>query len=580
MPETDSGPAAPAPAPEFAAQQRTLGALHAALKRQHGAVQLFETHISWVLVAGGRAWKLKKALRLPFLDFSSLAARRHFCEEELRLNRRLAPDLYLAVVPIVAGAEQAAIDLGQQADAEDAEGALSAVDGPVVEYALLMRAFEQDGLWEHKLARDALSRDEVDALADHLAEFHARAAVAPAESAWGSPASIAAVAEDNFQTLLALAAEAADKTGSSIEAASATSNVLTHLRDWDQAQRARLHDVFQTRKAEGRVREGHGDLHCGNIVSVGESVQAFDCLEFNAGMRWIDVCNDIAFTCMDLSVRGRADLAYRFLNRYLERSGDYGVLAVLRYYLVQRALVRCKVAWLNTGRGRARGAGGLAYLDFAQRCTRPGRAAIILMHGYSGSGKSTVAAQLAERLDAIRIRSDVERKRPGSLPMEVGPGSDPALYSAAAIARTYARLAALTREIVQAGYPVVVDASFLHAAPRADFRALARTLGVPFLIVDVRAPLAVMRARLAARARAGSDPSDADATVLAAQMAQHAPLTADEGCVIAIDNSGSDKLNHEASLSTGTDACGAAPMETALGAIREKLSAVHQSCSA
>ena len=273
------------------------------------AVRLIETHISYVLLTGRFAFKIKKAITLPFLDFRTLDARRFYCEREVELNRRLAAGLYLGVVRITGHPSAAQI-----------EG-----DGPAIEYAVKMREFDQDGLLSRVIARDELTTARVDGLAAAVADFHARTAQAERESPFGRPEAILDDARANFAAM-----DGAKGVGA--------------LREWTEREGTRLGQAFAARKQDGFVRECHGDLHLGNIALVDGAITLFDCIEFNESMRWIDVMSDVAFLVMDLLDHRRPDLAARFLNGYLERSGDYGGLDVLRFYVVYRAMVRAKIA--------------------------------------------------------------------------------------------------------------------------------------------------------------------------------------------------------------------------------------------
>lgn len=486
----------------LAQQQALIDGVARSLRTAAGEVECFETPISRVLVAGGHAFKFKKAVTLPFVDCATLAARRRLCREEWRLNRRLAPGLYIDVVPV----------------AGDPSRPVLGGTGPPLDYAVWMRAFDQDALWGERLARGRLEDAEVDRLAAVLARFHRDAARAPAGSAWGSAATVTATFA---ATLDALAADAADDV--------ALLGDLAIVRRWAVRRRSALGALATARKAAGMVRECHGDLHCNNIVTLGDEVKAFDCIEFDAALRWIDVIDDVAFAYMDLACRGRPDLAARLLNAYLEQTGDYAGLALLPDYRVHRALVRARVMLLRAHQPglpadvrEASRAEGRSYLRCARRSTRDVPTALIAMHGYSGSGKTTVARLLVEGLGAVQLRSDVERKR-----LQPAAARD-ALYGADATCRTYARLCELARTVVAAGWTAVVDAACLMAAERARLCAVAADLGVPFLIVDVRAPPATLRARIAARRQAGLDPSDADAAVLERQMANAEPLSRSE----------------------------------------------------
>ncbi|OIQ74031.1 hypothetical protein GALL_443280 [mine drainage metagenome] len=284
------------------------------------------------------------------------------------------------------------------------------------------------------------------------------------------------------------------------------------------------------------MREGHGDLHLDNLVVLGELVTAFDGVEFAPALRWIDVQADLAFATMDLHAHGRGDLAARLLDRWLEATGDYAGLAVHRYYAVYRAVVRALVAAIGAGEGLI--AAGPDYLATACALSASRGARLLITHGVSGSGKSHVSASLLEAAGAVRLRSDVVRKRLfglDALASSTALGRD-VVYSADATRRTYARLAEDAAAALAAGWPVIVDAAFLRRAERDAFHQLARRVGVPFTILDCRADDAALRARVAARNRRGDDASEADVAVLERQLGWREPLGADERAAsLAVD---------------------------------------------
>lgn len=470
-------------------------------------IEMLETHISFVLLAGDYAYKIKKPVVLPFADFGSLEARRHYCFEELRLNRRFAPQLYLDVVPITGSVESPHV-----------EG-----EGPALEYAVKMRRFGQDALFDHLLAQGALRPEHIDGLAGRMAAFHAEAP-ATTDAAFGTPDEVLQPALDNFADMAP-------------HAHAQRREVLDGLQAWTRQAFATLDPVFAARHRAGRVRECHGDLHLRNIVLIEGEPVPFDCIEFSEALRWIDVINEAAFLAMDLMDRGRPDLGYRFLDRYLAKTGDYDGIAVLRFYLVYRALVRAKIHDLRARQAEAdpREAQRLQaaadhYLSLAGDIAHGARPALLLMHGFSGAGKSRVAAALVEALGAIRVRSDVERKRLFGLDAtdRSRSGVDTGIYDREAGAKTYARLADCARTILAAGYPAILDAAFLARRQREPMFELAEQLGVPIRIVDCRADADVLRKRVQARADRGSDPSEATVEVLEHQLAAHEPLTAIE----------------------------------------------------
>lgn len=470
-----------------------------------GRISLIETHISFVVLTGSFAYKIKKSVDLGFLDFTTLEKRQWSCREELRLNARLAAQIYLDVVPIGGTREAPRMGSGAQA----------------IEYAVKMIEFPQDALADRVLARDGLMPGHVDALAALVAKFHAGAACSHEADRHGAPEIVFASAEQNFAQIRALPAQAAHLP------------VLDALEAWTRREQTRLLPAIARRKREGRVRECHGDLHLGNIVFLDDKPLAFDCIEFNPELRWIDVMNEVAFLVMDLLAAGRGNFSARFLNAYLEATGDYGDLSVLRYYLVYRALVRAKIAAMRAEQLQ-RGSEGLValetqcrdYLALAESLARVPRGFVAITHGLSGSGKTTLTQPFLEMTGAIRIRSDVERKRiRGMAPRErsaeaIGAG----LYAPDATTATYGRLLDLAQNILDAGYGVIVDATFLEYAKREMFRRLAAQAGVPFAIIDFGASPELLRDRVLARSERADDASDADLAVLEHQLAAHQPL--------------------------------------------------------
>lgn len=472
-----------------------------------GPVDLLETHISYVLLAGSHAYKIKKAVDMGFLDFSTLVRRHEFCEEELRLNRRLAPDLYQAVVAITGGPEAPRLN----------------GSGEAIEYAVQMQRFPQDALLDRQLSEGRLDAPGIDQLADTLADFHGRIARAAPDNPFGTPQAVWAPMAQNFDQLRALLPDAGHASR------------LDQLETWSRQRFSKLSRLLASRSRSGWVRECHGDLHLGNIARVNRELHIFDCIEFSPELRWIDVFSEIAFLVMDLEERGRPDYGWRLLNRYLEATGDYRGLPLLDFYKVYRALVRAKICAIRDQQKAPTESGpqiadGERYLGYAAQATLPRSPRLLLMHGVAGSGKTWLAGQLLEELGALRIRSDVERKRLRGLAQATRShsGVDQGIYDPATTTATYGQLLELANEILAAGYPVVVDAANLLAWQRTAFRQLAVTWHVPFVIVACSAPPSVLQDRVAQRQASGGDASEADQTVLAHQMQTREALSPEE----------------------------------------------------
>jgi hypothetical protein len=481
-------------------------------------LEVRETNISWVILTGPFAYKINKSIRLEFIDASTLARRRHLCEEALRLNRRLSGDLYLDVVAIT----------------QEPAGLRIAGPGPIVEYALRMRQFEAAQELSALLDRDEASAQEFVDLARRLARFHENAPRAPFSRDYANTAHLHDAVLGNLATLL-----------SHLDADTVLPE-MGFLIDWTHDY---LHDSLeQLRMREhcGFVRECHGDLHARNIVRWRGQLTPFDCLEFDPSLRWIDVMSDVAFLVMDLTARGRRDLASVFLNAYLERTGDYAGVRHLSFYSVYRALVRAMVDSIGAENDSARRREFQARLRMrvkaAGACLDRPAPRLIIMHGLSGSGKSWLSERLVPLLGAVRLRSDVERKRLGNVPMSVARrvGFEEGIYVPEMSRRTYGRLLECAQSCLKGGMDVIVDAAFLKGADRRLFRDLAAREGCRFMIVTCEADPAALAQRIRARRQSCADPSDADVEVLNRQMQNSEPLSADEqSMLIEIDTADS-----------------------------------------
>lgn len=478
-----------------------VAALRGELRKATGRpVTLIQTHISSVLLAGDHAYKLKKPVAYGFVDFSTLAARSRCCAEEVRLNRRTAPQIYLDVLRITG--TDSAPRLGGR--------------GPTIEYAVRMRRFATRNLADRRARAGRLGAKHIDRLADAVAAFHAAAVPAPAGSGYGSPEKVLRWARENFALCLLRLDDEPRRAR------------LQRLAQWTEDEFRARAGWFAARAASGFIRECHGDLHLANIVLLDEVPVPFDGIEFNPELRFIDVASDIAFTFMDLIEHGLPRLAWRFVDRVLAASGDYGLLAGLRFYAVYRALVRAKVSLIRAHQPDTRAAerrvAAAAFardLALAERLAVPPSPLLVAVGGLSGSGKTTVAGLLLEHLGAVRVRSDVERKRLAGLAAGARKAAafGAGLYAPEMTARTYQRLNEVAEAVLDAGTPVIVDAAMLKQAERDALRELAARRGVRVECIWCEAPWATLRARIARRQAKGADASDATLAVLEQQRA-------------------------------------------------------------
>jgi len=470
-------------------------------------VDVVETHISWVLLAGDSAYKIKKPVRLPFLDFSTLELRQRFCQDELRLNRRFAPDLYLEVLAL--------------RDAPHKGLQWGGSDGTILDYAVRMRRFDEAGRLDHVCQRGALTAEHISDLADTVAAFHRQAAVAPAASRFGLPEQVLAPALDNFDDLGARMAD------------SGAEPPLAGLREWTVSQHHALTELMQARRADGMVRECHGDLHLANMVLIDNRVRMFDCLEFNEDLRWIDLANEIAFTYVDLLDHDQPGLANWFVDEMLSRSGDYACVRLLPYYAVYRAMVRAKVEAIRAGQSHHGMDKAAHYLSQAQQLVAPRRSRLIITHGLAGCGKTVASNRILqqdEQARTLRLRSDVERRRLFGLHRNERTGADinTGIYDKDAHQRTYTHLQDTARMLLAAGWSVIVDAAFLNRGERDSFHALAKACDADFAILAPQANVDELRRRICARQAKGADASEATLEVLERQLQWIEPLDAGE----------------------------------------------------
>ena len=468
-------------------------------------ITVLQTHISYVLLTGNFAYKIKKAVSLPFLDFSTLEFRKHYCDEELRINRRLAPELYLDVVPIT-GTPQAPRVNGE---------------GKAIEYAVKMIQFPDADRLDRVADRGELGAQQMIGLARTIADFHGAVAVADRDTPFADSERLRGEVMGNFDSLSAQILP------------ESVAPLLADIRSWSARSLVDRGAQFRARKRAGMVRECHGDMHLANMALLDRQISIFDALEFNENFRWVDVQSELAFLAMDLDYRDLPGLGWLLLSAYLECTGDYVGLRILRHYKVYRAMVRAKVAGLRmsqcadgTPEHQQAIAELVSHVELAHAYLQSDAPApLIITHGLSGSGKSWLSERLLQTLCAVRVRSDVERQRlvdSGELPAH-------ALYSNSGINRTYDALATRARTILECGYPAIVDATFLKHDQRQRFLELARELGAPFVILSLQGPTGILEARIAERQAQANDASEATVDVLRRQQENLEELNAAEG---------------------------------------------------
>ncbi|MGB0721091.1 MAG: AAA family ATPase [Gammaproteobacteria bacterium] len=471
-----------------------------------GETRVIETHISHVLLTGAFAYKFKKPVDFGFLDFSTAARRAHFCAEEIRLNGRTAPEIYVDVARVTGSRKAPRID----------------GTGPVLAHAVRMRRFDDAALLDRMLEKNALRDSHAQAMAEAVARMHEHADRNAVDSVYGTPESVWHPVERNFEVLDGLTSLNALKPR------------LAELRAGSGALHTRLEEFFVQRRSQGFVRECHGDLHLGNIAWIKEHAVPFDAIEFNPDLRWIDVMSDASFTTMDLEARDHRGLAAAFISHYLDQTQDYGGTPALRYYQAYRAMVRAKVTGLRLeqdGDGDRHTPEIIHYLDLAARyldlaarylgLDGPGhtRPELFITRGLSGCGKSTLAHQVTLLRGAVRIRSDRVRR-------SLSEGAHG--YAADARQRVYETLARHARTALKSGLSVIVDATFLTRKQRAPFQALARELNLPWRILDIQAPTQVLKQRIAERLDRGDDPSEAYPELVDKQSRELEPLSSSE----------------------------------------------------
>jgi hypothetical protein len=469
-------------------------------------VHLIQTHASFVLLTGDYTYKIKKPVNFGFLDYSTLAKRQHFCTQELVMNQRTAPEIYLEVLPII-----------QTGDSFQLGSNLPAITSAeiAVEYVLKMREFPQDSLLLSLLKRGLLTEQIMADLGREVANFHSTVISNSYIRRFGEVSQIRTAIDNNY------------RISEKYIGGPQTQTQYQETKDYTDAFFANNPELFKRRIANNKIRECHGDLHLRNIALWPDKILLFDCIEFNEQFRFVDVMYDVAFTVMDLESRGRRDLGNAFLNTYIEQTGDWEGLQLLPLYLSRQAYVRAKVTSLmlddpaiSTAQKAEISQTAAHYYKLAWQYTKPRRGKLTLMSGLSGSGKSTAARYLARRTGAIHIRSDAVRKHLGGIPLNERGGQD--LYSDEMTAQTYGRLLELGIILADRGWDVILDAKFDRQNLRTDAINQAQSHGLPLQIIYCTAPIEVLRERLQQRR---GDIADATAELLSSQQAAFQPFT-------------------------------------------------------
>jgi aminoglycoside phosphotransferase family enzyme/predicted kinase len=463
-------------------------------------VEMVATHISWVFLTDRDVWKVKRPVDYGFLDYTTVERRRHFCEEEVRLNRRLAPDVYLGVVPV----------------RSSPAGPTLTGDGAVLDHAVHMRRVAESASAEALLRAGRLGHGSLWRLAGTLARFYAAAASAPR---YGSAEVVGANLAENFEQVQPFVGRFL--TRATFEA----------VRAWQTGLVGREPERFAARVRQGRIRDGHGDLRLEHVYFEGEDPIVLDCVEFNERFRMGDVASDVAFLAMELDGRARPDLAESFLGRFALEADDHDLYAVVDFYRSYRAWVRGKVAAFlavdpatpaeKATRKAAEARGLFALAEALARS--PGRpAAVIAVGGVIGTGKTVMAEALARALAVPVVASDRTRKHlAGVAATDRAPDS---AYTAEATRRTFDEVFRRAGVVTASGRSVILDATFRDRSLRRRARELAARAGARFLFLETTADDATLRERLRRRA-AGSSVSDATESLLERVRAEFEPVT-------------------------------------------------------
>lgn len=486
-------------------------------------VDFIQTHISCVFLAGEFVYKVRKPVRFSFLDYSSLEKRRHFSREEVRLNRRLAPGIYLGVLPILR--RESGYALGDEGSHHEAS--------EIAEYAVKMRRLPEDRILEGLVSKKQVGKQEIAKIAARLVQFHAEASSERADT-YGTSSSISKAVIGNLEECAPCVGETLSR-----EEFERISNFLRGFIATNET-------LFAERVADGRVREGHGDLRCEHIC-LAEQIVAFDCVEFSERLRYGDVASDLAFLAMDLDRLEAPELADELVAAYTEQTHDKHLAKLMRFYKCHRAMVRGKVSTLKSQEAEVpepecerAGQTALTCFHLADRYAAGTASALVVVCGLSGSGKSTVARALARRFGFENLNSDAIRKRmfQGEQSSSTSGEYRAGMYDERSNQLTYDSLLAEAEKSLRHGEGVIVDATFKDSANRHRFVELAERCKVPILFVECRTDENEIHRRLLSRQQQGNSISDATWEVYLRQKEEFVPITElDEQHYIVVDGS-------------------------------------------
>lgn len=471
-------------------------------------IKLIQTHISYVLLTGDYAYKVKKPVNFGFLDFSSLEKRQNFCQEELRLNQRGAAQLYLEVLPITLNGDEYHL-----------QG-----ENDVVEYVLKMQQFPDNALLSGMFERGELSEKHIEDLGKVVAQYHAATETNDYILSFGEVSQVRASIDENYEQTTKYIG--GPQTQSQFdETKSYTDNFFVQHPE-----------LFTNRIKNKYIRECHGDLHLNNICLWQDRILLFDCIEFNEPFRFVDVMYDIAFAIMDLEARGRDDYANAFLNTYIEQTGDWEGLQLLPLYLSRQAYVRAKVTSFllddpgipaDVKENAVQTAAG--YYKQAWEYTKPHQGQLFIMSGVSGSGKSTTGRLLSQKLGAVIIRSDAVRKHLAQVSLLERGGDE--LYTPEMTEKTYNKISELGILLAKQGFTVILDAKYDRQHLRGNVISQAQANQIPLKIIQCTAPEAILRERLNKRT---GDIADATTDLLSSQLQQAEAFTVQEKTYLTI----------------------------------------------